>query len=169
MAVTFVSDANKGELLKEEWITIADITTTEEVQSISKDKDINGNSFTCKEMDITIAYPSTLTENKDIILFLVTTFGDGTASWKKELGFSMFVGEQTTDINAKICEGKYVKFIASARKAKSFWFGGSHRTALIVRDDGNAKDYEYANYINIASASSVFPVGTQIKVRGLKA
>jgi hypothetical protein len=44
---------------KEEWITIADTTLTEDVASLEFTTDINGNPFRCKEILVSVLMPAT--------------------------------------------------------------------------------------------------------------
>lgn len=73
---TFISDANKDELLKDEWITIADITTTEEVLRVDVAQDISGNPFSCKELYVFGAFPNRILESRISLGFSVGNIKD---------------------------------------------------------------------------------------------
>jgi hypothetical protein len=66
-----------GPMPKEEWITIADTTLTEDVASLEFTTDIDGNPFKCKKIVLQVKCPNQLTtEGEQTISFPVQSGGD---------------------------------------------------------------------------------------------
>lgn len=149
-----------GPMGAEEWITIADTTTIEGVREVIADKDINGNPFECKRVIFCVYLPSHATES----------FAMGVSCGKAmyipcaidaEKGQGMFEFEVVKNMFCScsyhctmLGDGLYGRYETSQKK--------------IFADPNFCTDN--FKFVNIwAGGDGVFPVGTKIKIWGLKA
>jgi hypothetical protein len=144
----------------EEWITIADITTTEEVSSFDFSKDQNGNAINCKRMMSKVVFPS---PQPNIVSLAYYVFNQALAtSIYAALGQNISIAENISSVMAP----GVVLLCASAGSGKDW-------DQMIGTSCWRARQKDGFNYIDRVqiqvNGSWTFPVGTQVKVWGLKA
>jgi hypothetical protein len=151
----------------EEWIDIADITTTEEVKAVYFGKDVNGNAFLCRQIVVKIMSPSVLTGA------IWTSSNDG--AWGSHL-FGSNLGYETKEI--------YIKYnIVVGQLAEwevYFSVGSDVEQYFTSREYGKIVTLAKEEYnqpmpgIRVARGyddlvTEVFPIGTRILIKGVKA
>jgi hypothetical protein len=151
----------------EEWIDIADITTTEEIISFYTDKDINGNPFSCKRIDIKIFSPSILS---GAIWTSSQKGGWGSHNFGSNLGYqtkeiyikyNIIVGQLAewevytspgADVEQYFTHREYGKIVTLTKEN----YKQPMASILVARRYGDL-------------STDVFPIGTRIIIKGVKA
>lgn len=154
--VTDVTSEVQGEY-KEDWIDIADITTTEEAKKFLFTTDINGNSFECKKVCGVIALP-TSTSAKG--MYFGGTRADSIAFCNLD--------RDGLYMTCEVIKGKCNRYTAAVRVGGAHWLGYDGDGELIRYTGANGEyftDFQIETY----AEGFMFPVGTQIKIWGLKA
>jgi hypothetical protein len=143
----------------EEWIDIADITTTEAVTTIHISKDVNGNPFDCKKIAMLIKFP----ETKSTFAFRVSM----TEYFWKQPVFAITIPNNHSVISATFTtNGEYVDALVSFTLAEGSYC--SSIPAYLINTQGDVKELTQLT-LHTAQASETYPVGTIIKIWGLKA
>ena len=140
---------------KEEWITIGEYTATEETPNHDFATDIHGNPFLCKKIMVYVAFPQALAAN--------TNYGIKTNIF--ELGGTMFTNITRLHYYADVAIGAYV-LVGSECYDNGNWLGNGTQKSQLFPLGADAKPI---NYVLVSNWSGMFPIGTQIKVWGLKA
>jgi hypothetical protein len=138
-----------GPMGTEEWITIADITTTTDVLALYISTDINGNPFSCKELYVSGTLPSDV-PNRVHLGYSVGAIMH--KPWYLQEHDSLFLMEFAVKGNATI------KSIST-----SGWNTRVERTA----DADSATPFDHIDLWT--SDGYALPVGTRIKIWGVKA
>jgi hypothetical protein len=151
---------NKPDIPKEEWITIADITTTEEVSSFDFSKDQNGNAIECKLVMSKTVFPSSRSEATSVAFYVFCK--DSATSTYANLGKDRTILENISNVMAP-----GVVLLCASAGVGNDWDQTVGTSCWRVRQkDG----LNYIDRVQIqVNGSWTFPVGTQVKVWGLKA
>ena len=139
----------------EEWITIGEYTATEETPKHDFATDIHGNPFLCKKIMVYVAFPQALAAN--------TNYGIKTNIF--ELGGTIFTNFTRLHYYADVAIGAYV-LVGSESYDNGNWLGNGTQKSQLFPLGADAKPI---NYVLVSNWSGMFPIGTQIKVWGLKA
>lgn len=164
-----LTDEQKSALLSDEWIDIADITTTEEVKSVYVDKDINGNAFSCRQIIAKILSPSVLSGG------IWTSSTDG--AWGNHL-YGSNLGWETKEIFIKynIVVGNFAEWeiytSPGISTTKEQYFNQKEPGKIATLDDAGYS--QPMSGIRVARGyddlgTDVFPIGTRILIKGVKA
>lgn len=147
------------EAAKEEWITIADITTTEEAKHFEFTTDVNGNPFLCKEIHLLVDFSHS--PRKADICFGKNGWEAYIQSFTKESNWGLTA-------SAKIVLNCFAEYELTAYDAGWHWFSQFSYGKIVKYNAYECNQYydkftfEYTNGGNL-------PIGTKIKVVGLKA
>jgi hypothetical protein len=147
----------------DEWITIADITTTEEVTSINITMDKDGNQFVCNRVVYGISLPTDWGGSGFNLAFGCVDF------WEKGIYFGIhetrnkqiYLEHEVVDAEADI-------FTAYAQSSTSY-IGNNNGGAGVRTDTSRCGDIIDSCHLSVREQSFGFPIGTQIKIWGLKA
>lgn len=154
--------ANIG--VSDEWIEIADITSTEEVHSFYITTDKDGNPFECKRIVGRVTFPS---EHSKKTIYV----GRGPERWNYPFfGNNMASDGKIFVFDILIVEGKFVKF-SQFENGNS---GGEtlqtdHPGAEMIRYSGDNSNFNSFIVTVNDNSADCFPAGTMVKVWGLKA
>lgn len=150
---------------KEEWITIADITTTEDVKQIEFATDTNGNPFLCKEIFCQVIFPQ-----NHFTDFVGITWGYD-AGWR--CMYTSFAKENHFFDCSMRCLKEGVAAFTSNQKGTGENYIGWGEGSMGIRCDvpfpATLDRWVLFNYGDGTNVNSFFPTGTKIKVWGLKA
>jgi hypothetical protein len=154
-------DGETVALPTDEWIFIADIATTEEVKTLTVTTDKNGDAFTCKKIVARLLFPSTQSKYREL------TFGYD-AAWRAK--FTSASGQMLNFYFLVECIQKGVwLFMVSARDNASDAYMPVGSCGYTLRElaefPATLKQFTVYNY----ETDGVFPVGTILRVWGLKA
>jgi hypothetical protein len=143
----------------EEWIDIADITTTEEVKKFEFTTDVNGNPFLCKEIHLFVDF-SHSPRKADIIF--------GRNGW--EAYIHSFTRESNSGLTAstKIVLNCFAEYELTAYDAAWHWFSQNSYGKIVKYNAYECNQY-YDKFTFEYTQSGNLPIGTKIKVVGLKA
>jgi hypothetical protein len=150
-----------GPMGTEEWIDIADITTTEEIAYLATDRDMNGNSFLVKKLVAIINLPETL---KQRALWVSTS---------KNLWGGCVFGDNLNDdatyiqIVFSVVEGQFTEIEILYNTGSGFW-GDFYHQPHVIKSDQYAKNL-ISGFFAGSQTDITFPIGTNIKIWGLKA
>ena len=150
-----------SEMVGDEWITIADITTTEEVNSIFLTKDVDGNAFKCKRFVAKLKFPQSWTK---VSAIYVGVGGDNTYS-PPYTSFNTNGTIYGVDVYIELIKNKCIVFEIHM-VGKSETFIDNLVKGKIVR----TVEKESLESFRIAwgDASLFIPTGSTLKVWGLK-
>lgn len=155
---------------KEEWIDIADITTTEDVCYVFFDKDINGNPFECKEIIAKVITPNPI---KSIYTSTLENFWGG--AWS---GTNLITWAEVKEVcvKQKVTIGQFTEFEflqnSHSGEENSFnSFGECGRLVLYKAPvyKETIKGFRFGTTFENTENENILSAGTQIKIWGLKA
>lgn len=149
-----------GPMGVEEWITIADITTTENVTKVEITTDINGNPFECKAIEVHGIFPEATAEAKGFSL------GNDTSSKAVTVFTSIPTKTMHFYNRIEIPTQGVADIIISTNPAGEHYME-ANRTGWLVRSSENYPANLSKYVINAYSGN--IPSGTRIQVWGLKA
>jgi hypothetical protein len=151
------------EATKEEWITIADITTTEEVTSINITMDKDGNQFGCKRVVYDISLPTDWGGSGFNLAFGCVAF------WEKGIYFGIHeTRNKQIYLEHEVVDGEADIFTAYAQSSTSY-IGNNNGGAGVRTDTSRCGDIIDSCHLSVREQSFGFPIGTQIKILGVKA
>ncbi len=147
---------------RENQITIANMTTDSEQSRYEFPKDINGNPFLCKNIDVYIEYPQGSPQPATI------SFGrNGWDAYIHPLAVSFLCKRITA--KAKITLNSFAEFELTAyTDAPYYYTAGSFGKITRYEADTCGKYYEKFA-IECTIKDQKFPIGTRIKIVGVKA
>lgn len=144
-----------------EWIEIADITTTEEVNSFYFTTDKDGNTFNCKRIVAKLRYPQSI--SKTYALY-VGCGGDNMYSapyTAMNLGTTIW----GADVYVELVKGKGVIFEIHMIGEKDVFIANLLKGKIIRLSD---KESLSAFRVAISNSSDFVPIGSSLKIWGLK-
>lgn len=143
---------------KSKRITIADYTTEVETPTLYHNTDIDGNPFNCKLVAIQIIFP----EQKPTFAMRVSM----TDQFWKQPAFAFTIPNPFAVVNAMFTtNGDYVDMLSSATLAEGAYC--SSIPAYLIQTQGDTKELTHVT-IHTAVSGETYPVGTKIKIWGLK-
>lgn len=145
----------------EEWFEIADITSTEEVNSFYVNKDKNGNPFVCKRIVALMVLPS------EIAGAIGEYFGGCNSIWGYP-GITKNCGNNYTvrGYNVSVVRGCFTEFDWRASNTAHFF---NNDDGSAIRSGNGFTDLLTQFFVCRQVTDDLYPVGTQLKVWGLKA
>lgn len=170
----YFTEADKAEIVAEvlaqmpetgnaadEWIVIADVTTTEEVFNFVLTTDINGNPFNCKRIIADATFP-----NGGLGSNVPVYFGYHTNQWSANFAHNI----SDTSVRRYLMDGElipnYGAIMRLYENGSNEYFNSKKMASGIFRKFDN--ESLSAFWFSRGSSSEKFPVGTQLKVWGLK-
>lgn len=151
-----------ADMVSDEWINIADITTTEEVNSIFLTKDVDGNAFKCKRFVAKLKLPqswSTVTGvyvgcgNDHTYAVPYTSFNTNGTVWG-------------VDVYVELIENKCIVFEIHLVSEKEQFIGNLSKGKIVRTYE--KESLESFRIAWAADTSALLPVGSTLKVWGLK-
>lgn len=140
----------------DEWITIADITTTEEAKIFLFTTDINGNSFECKKVYGIIALPN---ESK-VTGVIFGGIKEGSYVYCNMSRYGLYM-------TCEVVKGKCNRFTAQLRSVGAHWM--DYDCGELIRYADGSGEFYTCFKIEAYEDGFAVPIGTQIKIWGLKA
>ena len=168
----YYTESEKAELVseiaeqtKDEWIDLADITLEEAVTYIAFNKDVNGQTFSVKKLVALVSSPQVLSG----------TFyaSDATNIYSNYLG--NYIGDnlsgnvQKIYITFEVVEGKFAEIKVAYNTSSDTFYGDiTHKPQFIQQRSTKPISRFYLGKNLDYPSGEFFPVGTVIKVWGLK-
>lgn len=150
------------EELSEDWFEIADITTTEEVNSIYVNTDKNGNAFECTRIVAKMVLPSAMTSGGWGVCF-----GACERLWQDPSFFTNPSLDKTNrQYEIRVVPGLFTEFIANHNSSDHY---GACDVTWGVRTGDSFKNLLTQFFICRDDSAAMYPVGTTLKVWGLRA
>ena len=147
---------------KEGWIDIADTTTTKEVSLFEFDTDINGNTFDCKKIIAKGEFPAALGHSKLGLIFETQNQSANIYTNMPSTGVQ-FVNE------TEVIKPNLVEFTLTSVEEADYYLPMTGRSGVQIRE--STSDIMSITKFVIKAYGEVnkFPIGTRIKVWGVKA
>ena len=157
-------DGDPDEFYKEEWINLADITLEEVVSHVAFNKDVNSKSFAVKRLVADVYLPDKLLSNS------INVSPSITFNWSLYLGDNLVVDTcRRIYIDMKVAEGKFTEITMFYNGSqRTFWADVLNPCAKAIFQNGNLISAFWIGGFD-SDTTPIFPVGTKMKVWGLKA
>ena len=150
------------DLPQEEWITIADITTTEETALFELATDANGNSFKCKKIIAKGEFPAAFGHSSFGLIFEIQNQFSNIYTNVPSNGVR-FMNE------VEVIKPNLAKFTLTSIEEADYYLPMGGRSGIQVREYTNGIMPITKYIIKTYGTGNIFPIGTKIKVWGLKA
>lgn len=144
---------------KEEWITIADTTLTEEIKKLEFSTDVNGIPFECKKVICHVILP----EKTSAIWGICW----GRYGWHAYC--SITEGTIGFIVTAEVELNKFARYTKAQINAGTHYVTDFGYGDLVRADETTCYDTLLNHFVVEEYGNYMFPVGTQIKIWGLKA
>jgi hypothetical protein len=149
-----------GPMPKEEWITIADTTLTEEVASLEFTTDINGNPFKCKKLYVEVSTPKAASTLAGVIAHQKAYIVNA-----PNMVHTNAAGYLTKCLMR--IDGEIFNTIAHSGRNEDY---NADNNAKLYKNSLGVVDFDMLKKVRVfIPTGSTFPIGTTIKIEGVKA